>query len=93
MTIIEQQQEVTPVEQPKPTEEKKEEEDQTITTTAEVEEQRIPQVTADASSTQPEQEQQVSFICFAVFFSYVCCDYRLKNHILRIVKTKEIIET
>ena len=72
MTIIEQQQEeVTTVEQPKPSEEKKEAEDQTITTTTQVEEQPIPQVTADVSSTQPEKEQQVSFIYFAVFF-FIC---------------------
>jgi hypothetical protein len=33
------------------------------------------QVTADASSTQPKQEEQVSYICYAVLFHIVCCEY------------------
>lgn len=46
------------IEEPKPVVESKEEEK--IVTTAEVEEQPLPQVTADASSTQPEKTEQVS---------------------------------
>jgi hypothetical protein len=53
----------------------KEEEQQTVTTTTQVEEQPLLQVTADVSSTQSKQEEQVSYICYAVLFHIVCCEY------------------
>lgn len=54
--------------QPKVTvpEQQQPEEEQVVTTTTQVEEQVLPQVTADASSTQPKE--QVSDIYLAVKF-------------------------
>lgn len=60
-----------PVEQTKPVEEAPtaKEEEQVVTTTTEVTEEVQPQVTADASTTKPTTEEQVSFhtsvlLCF-----------------------------
>ena len=53
---------ITPVEQPKPTVDiqTQKEEEQVVTTTTQVEEQPVPQVTTDVSTTQPKPEEQVS---------------------------------
>ena len=51
-----------------------EQEQQPLTTTTEVETPTAPQVTADASSTQPKTEEQVSVNHFAVGLCVVCCE-------------------
>lgn len=48
------------------------EQQQPLTTTTEVETPTAPQVTADASSTQPKTEEQVSLIHFAVGLCVWC---------------------
>jgi hypothetical protein len=60
-----------------------EQQQQPVTTTTEVEKPTVPQVTADASSTQPKTEEQVSHIDFAVDLCVMCCERKTKTLITK----------
>lgn len=64
---------------PKLTVTEQRQEEQPLKTTTEIEEQTTPQVTADASSTQPKVQEQVSDIHLAVSLGVFAVNRKLKR--------------